>query len=110
MNASDSIYAELISTVVHSKNFRTIFYFAPEDETERCHMAKWMSFTEETIPWLTWNSIKSFKLGDLLSSLYSNTRLSSTSLSSGLAHKDFRFFTIYTTCQGASGAILRSGC
>lgn len=68
MNASDSIYAELISTVVRSNNFRTIFYFAPEDETERCHMANWKSFTEETIPWLTWNSIKSFKLGDLLSS------------------------------------------
>lgn len=68
MNESDSIYAELISTVVRSNNFRTIFYFAPEDEAERCHMANWRSFTEETIPWLTWNSVKSFKLGNLLSS------------------------------------------
>lgn len=65
MNESDSIYADLISTVVSSNNFRTIFYFAPADETESCHMAN-RRIIGETIPWLIWSSVKSLKLGDFL--------------------------------------------
>ncbi|KAH8406988.1 hypothetical protein KR222_003341, partial [Zaprionus bogoriensis] len=62
MSGSDATYAEFLSSVVRSSNFTTVFYFAPDDENERCHMANWIPLTGKAIPWLTWNSVKSFKL------------------------------------------------
>lgn len=62
MNESDMVYAKFLSTVVRSDNFKTIFFFAPEDGIDRCHMANWRGLTVQTIPWLTWTTMKSFKL------------------------------------------------